>query len=112
MKSPYQSQRKLTVIAIMSAVFLLGIMMSAPIVKNGYADTDAKFLKKENIKIQYQKKYNDRHYGKYNDKHENKYNDRHDGKHHDKYHHDRHCHYDHDKHHDRYYHTHWHNHDK
>jgi len=114
MTSLCQSQRKLTVIAIMSAIFLLGIMMSAPIVKNVYADPDTKFLKKDNIKIQYDKhkdKHHDKHKDKHHDKHKDKHHDKHKDKHHDK-HKDRHCHYHHDKHHDKYCHTHWHNHDK
>ncbi|MGE5634487.1 MAG: hypothetical protein ACM3VV_04600, partial [Deltaproteobacteria bacterium] len=40
MKSLYQSKNTFTGIAIVSAVFLLAVMMSGPILQNVYADHD------------------------------------------------------------------------
>ena len=76
------------VVVILSATFLIGGMITAPVVSKIYADPDNKFFKKENIKIQYDKKYKDKHHkykDKCYDKHHHKYYK--DHKHHDKHHH-------------------------
>ena len=87
------------VVVILSASFLLCGMMTAPIVSKIYAEPDTKFFKKENIKIQYDKKYKDKHH-KYKDrcydKHNHKYYKDHD-KHNHKYY------KDHGKHNHKYY---------
>ncbi len=98
------------VVVLLSASFLIGGMITAPVVSKIYADPDTKFFKKENIKIQYDKKYKhkhhnyddrcyDNHHNKYKDKH-HEYNDRCYDNHHHKYYKD---HKHHDNHHHKYY---------